>query len=368
MRTGPVTQQIQSGYLLIADISGFTSFIARNELDHGQAIVRQVLAKLVDSLTPTMRLCEVEGDAVFVYAPHAQVSRGELVAELVESTYAAFRDQQRTMLYNATCPCRACRQIGDLDLKFVVHYGDFVLQDLAGKTGPVGSSVNLAHRLLKSRLAEETGWSAYAMYTAAALGRIGFSTDGMHGSMESYEHLGTARVWSMDLHARYDALCARRRIYLGPDEAHGEIVRDFHAPRPVVWDWLGDTGKRTRWMPGSQWISDTRPAGRTGPQASNHCATYSAIEHVLDWRPFDYYTVRITSRGVDVLMTVELKPSDHGTQLSWRVKVELPLPTWVLRKIAALLIQRRMQLEAGFDEMERLIEEERPDGTVAVAD
>jgi carbon monoxide dehydrogenase subunit G len=163
-------------------------------------------------------------------------------------------------------------------------------------------------------------------------------------------------------------LCARRRIYLGPDEAHGEIVRDFHAPRPVVWDWLGDTGKRTRWMPGSQWISDTRPAGRTGPQASNHCATYSAIEHVLDWRPFDYYTVRITSRGVDVLMTVELKPSDHGTQLSWRIKVELPLPTWVLRKIAALLIQRRMQLEAGFDEMERLIEEERPDGTVAVAD
>ncbi len=356
-----MTQQIQSGYLLIADISGFTSFIAGTELDHGQAIVRQVLERLVACLTPTMRLCEVEGDAVFVYAPDGEVSRGELVAELVESTYAAFRDQQRTMIHNATCPCRACRHIGDLDLKFVVHHGNFVLQDLAGKTGPVGTSVNLAHRLLKNRLAEEAGWTAYVLYTTEALARIGASVEGMHSGAESYEHLGTTKTWSMDLHSRYDALCARRRIYIPADQAHAEIVREIRAPRPVVWDWLGDTGKRTRWMRGSEWVSDTRPGGRTGPQASNHCATYSAIEHVLDWRPFDYYTVRVTSRGVDVLMTVELTSSGKGTRLSWRMKVELPLPGWLLRRIAWLLIQRRMQLDAGFDEMERLILAERPD-------
>jgi len=362
-----VTQQIQSGYLLIADISGFTSFIAGTELDHGQAIVRQVLERLVHCLAPTMRLCEVEGDAVFVYAPDTEVSRGELVAELVESTYAAFRDQQRTMLHNATCPCRACRHIGDLDLKFVIHHGEFVLQDLAGKTGPVGPSVNLVHRLLKNRLARETGWAAYALYTAEALAKIGSSTDGMHASAENYEHLGTTRTWSMDLHARYDELCAGRRIYLSSDEAHWEVAREFHAPRPVIWDWVGDTDKRTRWMQGSRWISDTRPGGRTGPRASNHCATYSAIEYVLDWRPFDYYTVRITSRGVDALVTVELTESKAGTRLSWRMKVELPLPRWLLRRIARRLMERRMRLDTGFEELARLIRTQGPQGEAASA-
>ncbi len=355
-----MTQQIQSGYLLIADISGFTSFIAGTELDHGQAILRQVLERLVGCLTPTMALCEVEGDAVFVYAPDPVATRGELIAELVESTYAAFRDQQRTMIHNATCPCRACRHIGDLDLKFVVHHGEFVVQALAGKTSPVGSSVNLTHRLLKNRLTEETGWVAYVLYTGEALGRIGFSTEGMHAGAENYEHLGTTRTWSMDLHARYDELIARRRFYLPSDQCHAEVTREFHAARPVVWDWLGDMRKRTRWMQGSSWIGDTRPGGRTGPQASNHCATYNAIEHVLDWRPFDYYTVRVTTRGVDVLITVELTPSSQGTRLSWRMKVELPLPVWLLRRIAERLVRRRMGLEAGFDEMERLIQAERP--------
>lgn len=355
-----MTHHIHSGYLLIADISGFTSFIAGTELDHSQAIVRQVLERLVNSLTPVMRLAEVEGDAVFVFAPDTEMTRGELVAELVESAYAAFRDQQRTMVHNATCPCRACRHIGDLDLKFIIHHGDFVLQDLAGKVGPVGTAVNLAHRLLKNRLATETGWTAYALYTSEAAGLIGLSTEGMHAGVESYEHLGAIGTWGMDLHSRYDELCSRRHVLVSPDEAHAEVIRVFDAPPPAVWDWLADTDKRTQWMLGSDWISDTRPEGRTGPQASNHCATYSAIEYVLDWRPFEYYTVRVTSRGIDALMTVELTPSDRKTRLAWRVKLELPFPGWLLRRIARLLVRRRMRLDESFDEMERLMGVDRP--------
>lgn len=353
-----MTGQIQSGYLLIADITGFTSFVAGSELDHGQAVLRQVLERLIKSLTPAMTLCEVEGDAVFTYAPDRQIDRGELVAELVESAYAAFRDQQRTMIHNATCPCRACRQIGDLDVKFVVHHGEFVIQELAGKTGPLGTPVNLVHRLLKNHTTDATGWTAYALYTTEALRKMAIGTGDMHAGSESYDHLGTVRTWCMDLRARYDELCARRRIRVSAEEAHAEIVHDFSAPPPVVWDWLSDMAKRTRWMPGSDWISDLRPGGRTGPRASNHCATYSAIEHVLDWRPFDYFTVRVTSRGLDVLMTVDLTAADEVTRLRWRLKVELPLPRRMLSWIASRLIRRRMRLQEGFERLEVLMETE----------
>jgi hypothetical protein len=354
-----VTQPIQNGYLLIADISGFTSFIADTELDHAQAIIRQVLDGLLRNLTPTMKFCEVEGDAVFVYGLAEQVSRGELIAELIESTYAGFRDQQRTMIRNATCPCQACRAISGLDLKFVVHYGEFVLQELAGKTGPVGSSVNLVHALLKNRVGEQTGWQGYALYTAQALAQMGLPPDGMHRNAEHREHLGTFATYSTDLNARYETLCETRRIFIDKQDAHFEVVRDVGAARPVVWDWLNDTDKRTRWTMHTAWSAVTRPGGRTGPNASNHCATYNAIEYILDWRPFDYYTVRITRHGLDLLITVSLEELEDGTRMRWRMKVELPLPRWLLEKMAGLMESRQLRLQVKFDEMERLIAEER---------
>ncbi len=350
-----MTQPIEDGYLLIADISGFTSFIADTELDHAQAIIQQVLGGLLANLTPTMNFCEVEGDAVFVYGSAKRLSRGELIAELIESTYASFRDQQRTMIRNATCPCDACRAIGRLDLKFVVHYGEFVLQDIAGKTGPVGSSVNLVHALLKNRVGEQTGWRGYALYTAEALAQMSLPSDGMHRDPVHHEHLGTFVTFSMDLNARYETLCETRRIFIDEEDAHLEVVRDLDVARPVVWDWLNDTDKRTRWTMQMPWAAVTRPGGRTGPNASNHCATFNAIEYILDWRPFDYYTVRITRRGLDVLATVCLEEIERGTRIRWRMKVELPLPRWLLEKIAGFVESRQLQLQRKFDEMERLI-------------
>lgn len=112
---------IREGYLVIADITGFISDLAETELDHAQAVTRQVRSRLVDSLVPPARLVEVEGDAVFVHPPADEVTRGGLVPELVESTCADFRDLRETMVRNATCPCRACRAIPGLDLKFVAR-------------------------------------------------------------------------------------------------------------------------------------------------------------------------------------------------------------------------------------------------------
>lgn len=353
--------RIHSGYLVIADITGFTSFLAETELDHAQVILQQILDRLIGTLTPTLTFCEVEGDAVFVYGLAEQLTRGELIAEVVESAYEEFRNQQLTMVRNATCPCRACRQIDELDMKFVVHFGEFVLQELAGKTGPVGSSVNLVHRLLKNSVADETGWQGYALYSVDALGKMGLPAEGMHASSEMYEHLGPVKTLSMDLHERYRELRDRTRFVVEADDAHVEIVREFDAARPVVWDWLNDTDKRTQWMPRSQWISDVRPSGRSGPHASNHCATYNAIEYVLDWRPFNYYTVRVTASGIDVVATVLLQAEGSKTVVRWRMKVEAPMPRFLLAALARMLTRRRMRLEAGFDEMERLMAEARPE-------
>ena len=160
-----------------------------------------------------MTLAEVEGDAVFVYAPASRLSRGELLLEVVEETYAAFRNRQRTMVHNATCPCRACQSVDNLDLKFIAHYGSFVLQDVAGSTKPVGSCVNLAHRLLKNGVGEATGWNGYVLFTEECLERMDVEPERAHRGLEAYEHLGEVQTCALDLDAAYRA--SRRSVGSG---------------------------------------------------------------------------------------------------------------------------------------------------------
>jgi class 3 adenylate cyclase len=353
-------QQPKRGYLLLADVTGFTAFLADAELVHAQAILEQVLETLVSSLTPALTLSEVEGDAVFVYGLESRVTRGELVVELAEAAYAAFRDLQRTMLRNATCPCRACRSIGELDLKLVIHFGEFAFREVAGRSAPMGSSVNLVHRLLKNSVTEATGWRGYLLFSEAALAEIPVSPDGLYASEERYEHLGTIRTFSSDLHHRYQDMLAERRTRLTADETHAELVYDFDMPPAVVWDWLNDTAKRTRWMQRSNWLPMVRPGGRTGRGAENHCSGFNVMEQILDWRPFDYYTARFVGRPLRLVATVALEPLPAGTRVRWQMRIENRLPLAVCKLLGQALITRRMRLPQGFASMSEMMSQASP--------
>ena len=170
----------QHGYLVLADISGYTSYLAGVELDHAHEILGDLLETILNRFKPLLAISKLEGDAVFAYAPEASVPRGETLLELIESTYAAFRDRQNSMHHRTTCTCNACRAIPTLDLKFFVHHGDYILQAIGNITEVIGSDVNLAHRLMKNHVSEATGWRAYAMFTEKALDHIGVRPEGMH--------------------------------------------------------------------------------------------------------------------------------------------------------------------------------------------
>jgi hypothetical protein len=152
---------VEQGYLVIADVSGYTSFMAETELAHSQEIMGNLLTLVLNSFTPTLQLVEVEGDAVFVYASQKKLERGETLLEIIESAYVTFRDHLLTMKRSTTCTCRACQEIPRLDLKFFTHFGEYATQKVAGREKIVGSNVNLIHRLLKNGVTERTGWQAY---------------------------------------------------------------------------------------------------------------------------------------------------------------------------------------------------------------
>jgi hypothetical protein len=286
----PTTPQ---GFLLLADISGYTSYLAGVELDHAHGVLSDLLETIVGRFKPLLTISKLEGDAVFAYLPEARLQRGETLFELIESTYLAFRDRREAVRRNTTCTCSACRAIPTLDLKFILHYGAYMVQSIAGIHELVGSDVNLVHRLLKNHVGEATGWQAYLLVTQPALDRLGLPCDRqlLYVATENYEHLGAIDTFSLDLQARYQALREARRVVVTPEQAHLQMTYEIDAPPAFVWDWANDPQRRSRWITNTVWTVLDRPGGRTGVGAKNHCAHGKhdvTRETVLDWQPFDY--------------------------------------------------------------------------------
>ena len=201
-------QKTQTGYLVLADISGYTSFVANTELEHANVVISYLLEAIVDKMDSALTISKLEGDAVFAYIEDSKLQNGESLLELIDQTYLAFRDQAETLHKEATCPCRACQAIPALDLKFMVHHGDFIIQKVAGIKDLLGTDVNLVHRLMKNQVSESTGWKGYALFTNQGLEHMQTDKKPFVQQTESYEHLGDVETYIMDMHIRYEDMKA----------------------------------------------------------------------------------------------------------------------------------------------------------------
>jgi Protein of unknown function (DUF2652) len=322
-----MNSELQRGYLVLADISGYTSYLVNVELDHAQAILAELLDEVVEKLRPCLKLAKLEGDAVFAYAPEIQLTRGENLLDVLEATYAAFRDRMDGIHRRTTCECKACSATSTLDLKFVVHFGDYFAHRVSNGLELVGADVTLAHRLMKNRAFEVTGWSAYVLFSENALVRLGAQPE-VTQYEETYDHFGAIAVRCMNLRPGYDESVAARRVFVAWNEADSRIELTAQVTPPVLWEWLNDPLKRAQWEG-----LDIRPVflkrGRTIAGARNHCIhgkDVAMVETILDWRPFDYFTVdkAVNQFGLRAVLRVtsRLKPmSDKSSSLVVLIKI-----------------------------------------------
>ncbi len=353
----------QHGYLLLADISGYTSFVAGTELDHSHEILSDLLETICMPIEKLLTIHKLEGDAVFAYAPDAILARGETMLELVETTYVAFRDRQNDIKRATTCTCRACQNIPSLDLKFILHHGDYIIQQVRGIREMVGSDVNLVHRLSKNHVSEATGWRAYLMITARCLEHLELQLEGAHELIEAYEHLGEIKTINVDLQRRYTEIKDAQRIFITEEDADLQFTVDFPTPPAVTWEWLQDPKRRNSWSDvGVRWFSGDRPRGRTGAGASNHCAHGKSVitEVTLDWRPFEYYTIHSYDHGKKFFSeTVRLEPlPDGGTHVVSYAQIHVPLPRALRRIVARAMILNKLKYDQHIRNAAQLAGEE----------
>jgi len=83
-------QGAEPGYLLIADITGYTEFMTESELDHARGILEELFAALLDALQSPFVLSNVQGDAILTHARSDKVADGQNVISTVEALYFGF--------------------------------------------------------------------------------------------------------------------------------------------------------------------------------------------------------------------------------------------------------------------------------------
>ena len=102
------------GYLMLADITGYTRFLTGSELDHAQGILHDLFGALTERLQSPVVLSNVQGDAILAHAPAEQVPDGGVMLDSVEGLYCGFRERLAHMERNTTCGCAACANIPGL--------------------------------------------------------------------------------------------------------------------------------------------------------------------------------------------------------------------------------------------------------------
>jgi uncharacterized protein YndB with AHSA1/START domain len=309
--------------LLIADISGYTSYLAGVELDHAQDILADLINTVVTTLRPTFRLAKLEGDAAFMEAAEADLD-GSLLLDVIERCYFGFRRRRRDVRQATSCECDACIRIPDLNLKFVVHDGLVVRQSMAGLEELIGRDVIVVHRLLKNNVVASAGAEAYALLTEACTTALGIDAAalGMTPHSETYEVVGEVPGWVHDLERRWQEEDARARVRVTAEQAG--LTADFptNAPPQLVWEAITTPGGRMGWSQGVTGV--TTDGARREVGATNHCmhGQDEILEQILDWRPFDYLTQRSTMQTpagpVTFNNTMELEPTPDGTIVHMR--------------------------------------------------
>jgi len=198
------------GTFLLADISGYTSFLNGVAQAHkalildadeppvAYAVLSRLLDAMLAAIEPTFRLAKFEGDALFA-VEDGPLPHGRTILACIQGCYDAFREQLGLAGSQWTCTCIACARVHDLDLKFVLHHGDYVVHRIASHEELAGPDVIVAHRLLKNHARDLVGDRPYALLTDATLEALDVPTEGMLAGVETYDDLGSVSVHILPL-------------------------------------------------------------------------------------------------------------------------------------------------------------------------
>lgn len=311
------------GYLLIADITGYTRYLSESELEHAQDTLTALLELLVENTRSPLVISRLAGDAVISYGLRQEFFKGQTFIEKIEDLYVTFRKAIERLVLNNTCQCNACANISTLDLKFFIHYGTFGLQRISDHDELIGNDINLLHRLLKNSVTEETGIRAYALYTEMAIQQLGVETiaETMTRHNETHEHLGEVAALVQDMHTVWENRRGGTAVAFPYDRVLDRSEVQISMPRERVWDYLTQPEFRSTMIGSDRMEIANRSQGRIAPGSVYQCYHGDKwVPHlILEWQPFERMITRESPPIFPDLVSIieyRLDSTEGGTRLT----------------------------------------------------
>lgn len=230
----------------IPDISGFTKFVSETEINHSRHIIQGLLEALVDANSIGLAVGEFEGDAILFYRPGAPPSAGEMV-EQARRMFVAFHTLLKKIELSRVCQCGACSGATGLTLKIVAHHGPAGEFQVKGQTKFIGTSIIVAHRLLKNSVPDRE----YLLLTREVAGTVPDESLFRDG-VDKYDEIGEIRYRYFHLGRYLD------EVRVDPPEPVRvpnpaqvmELSRRIGAPPKRVFQTIADLPARMKWIEG----------------------------------------------------------------------------------------------------------------------
>src|SRR5687768_3170972 len=270
--------------IFIPDISGYTEFVSKTEIEHSAQILKHLLETIVEKAGDDFIVSEIEGDAVLLYRKGTPPSKQE-ITEICIRIFRAFHEMSTTMDGMRVCQCIACKGVVRLSLKFIVHYGTISENKVANFIKASGIDMVIAHRLLKNKIEKDE----YVLITRNFLNEINDADASLELEWvplkENYASIGDVEFDFATLDRyREEVMSARKSC----EDMLGEKVYDHHAEIMAyyhdVFGKLIDIPLRMQFIPGIRDIEFIIPVAAIG------------MPHT--WR-FDSQSIEAIPMGID---------------------------------------------------------------------
>jgi hypothetical protein len=299
------------GYFIITDISGYTEYLTKSELEHAHAALQGLFDAQLANINFPLHISGFRGDAIFMYIPETEFVNPQSLVEVLDNQYIVFSETLQQMVLNTTCQCNACKNIKSLDLKAAVHYGEYMVQKLGGKEELLGADVIVPHRMLKNHVIEETGVEAYVLFSDAAANKLNLKNlcNPLIPHTETYEHLGEVQTYVYNLRTAWENYLDEMRYVVNLSTAWIKIEIDVPFPPSLIWDYITTPELEASVLGLMSVTREDDLGGRTRPGANFHCAHSSGdfYSKIVDWKPFRYYTTHQSfTGGIEYYRTIRL--------------------------------------------------------------
>ena len=337
-----------NSFLFVPDITGFTEFVNKTEIDHSQHIISELLENIIDSDQLDLEVSEVEGDAVLFYKKNDVPGLNDIY-EQAKKMFLNFHSHLKLYDSHRICQCGACSSASKLSLKFVVHSAEIGFTNIKNNLKPFGADVVLVHKLLKN----DINHGEYILFTNQYLEDRQeeidrFSNNKLNSGASEYEKIGHINYQFLPIAKLHELVPDPPPVIL-PKKVKNPVTKEhvFDLSILEAYEYLSNFELKKKWNKGiSEFKYEKGKINRVGTKHicvfENGKAEFESITNDFGEGNLVYGEKLLKfPLAKDFIFYFILTPQEHKTKIRTEIHyTPFPIFGWILKPIINLNIKK----------------------------